>query len=157
MMYLYLTVFSNCFLLRIFSFILSSHSLFLWACTVENIPLCPRWSFSSRVYGTSCRVFSSHSFADSLMEGLNQPTPSTPTHTSYSMSSTLGLLSIHVHPLDCADSLWALSVSGHGADGQFVSEDKGRWGCGHHRRRKTRGGEPYGPKSALPTWNTSWR
>lgn len=47
------------------------------------------WRFSSRVYGTSCRVFSSCSLNDSLPEGLNQPIQSSlHTHTRFSLSSS---------------------------------------------------------------------
>lgn len=128
------------------------------------------WSFSSSVYGTSCRVFSSCSSTDSLTEGLNQPTQSPPsllfpslhTHTLLTllfMSLKLHFLNIHNYPLLSAESSLTVSfwLPGHGKDWNFVSEDEGRRRYRHHRRRKRRGGESFGPQSALPTRNTSRR
>lgn len=50
------------FLLKIFSLIL--FRLFGKINKSPNIPACPQRSFSSSVYGTSCRVFSSRGFTE---------------------------------------------------------------------------------------------
>lgn len=105
------------------------------------------WRFSSRVYGTSCRVFSSCSLNDSLPEGLNQPIQSSlHTHTFLTqlfMSLKLHLLNIYNYPLTAPTesvlptSLW---LPGHGEVWKFDSKDEGRRRYRHHRRRKRRGG-----------------